>query len=413
MRALRRPPAAWFAVLAALLACSADALTEQVCEVDASGTCTHIDPSSLTPYASFILGAAPDPARRERPMSAKFVNLLNEPLKQYWDDGSPEGKYQGGIHFGESTHGTFTTHKFFFKTRAGREVGRFTMDDDVPMYIIHGDEPEILASERYKSLQDEIAFMREYKARTGQTYLSKRGRPKPQLPIWPADYVGQTHVVDTPHGYWNGSGYSDSLQLRLVVLATKPKVFLIENLLSEQECDIIVDKGRQRVAHSSIGIAEDAFTDDTRTSRTGWIERGEAPQINRAFRRFADVLGMRDEQLDSSRNAEPLQIVHYAQNQHYYNHYDFFNSGTYNYRFSTLLFYLNNSTSPTSGGGTGFPKAYGGKGLKLRPPKGGAVLFYSLLEDGNCDEMSEHTGLHVLDGEKWIANLWTWDPKKN
>jgi prolyl 4-hydroxylase len=50
-------------------------------------------------------------------------------------------------------------------------------------------------------------------------------------------------------------------------------------------------------------------------------------------------------------------------------------------------------------------------GFKVRPVKGSAVLFYNLLEDGNGDERSLHAALPVKEGEKWLANLWVWDPK--
>eukprot|EP00469_Lotharella_globosa_P009946 CAMPEP_0167772666 /NCGR_PEP_ID=MMETSP0111_2-20121227/975_1 /TAXON_ID=91324 /ORGANISM="Lotharella globosa, Strain CCCM811" /LENGTH=183 /DNA_ID=CAMNT_0007662185 /DNA_START=57 /DNA_END=605 /DNA_ORIENTATION=+ len=165
-------------------------------------------------------------------------------------------------------------------------------------------------------------------------------------------------------------------------------------------------EGKKTVKKSLIGVSEEAYSDDTRTSKTGWINRRDSPQLEHIFKRFAVVLDMDEEQLHPHRNAEPLQIVHYETDQHYYNHFDFFNTGGNKYRFATLLIYLNNGTSPGAGGGTGFPKAFGGKGLKVRPPRGSAVLFYSMMEDGNCDEYSEHTGMHVLEGEKWVANLW-------
>ena len=34
-----------------------------------------------------------------------------------------------------------------------------------------------------------------------------------------------------------------------------------------------------------------------------------------------------------------------------------------------------------------------------------------MLEDGNADDKSLHAGLPVVDGEKWLCNLWVWDPK--
>lgn len=47
-----------------------------------------------------------------------------------------------------------------------------------------------------------------------------------------------------------------------------------------------------------------------------------------------------------------------------------------------------------------------GDQLKVTPKKGKAVLFYSLLPDGNYDDLSIHASLPVTKGEKWLANLW-------
>eukprot|EP00954_Amorphochlora_amoebiformis_P026395 1378955-Amorphochlora_amoeboformis.AAC.1 len=33
-----------------------------------------------------------------------------------------------------------------------------------------------------------------------------------------------------------------------------------------------------------------------------------------------------------------------------------------------------------------------------------------MLPDGNGDDLSLHSGMHVEAGEKWGANLWVWDP---
>jgi len=381
------------------------------CSVDEPET-THLSPPQASPYADYIL-KQPRENARERPMSAKFVNLLDEPVHQYWDDGSQEGKFQGGIMPGETTHGTYSTHVFFFKRKSsGEEVARYAMNYDIPMYIIHGNDPKILNSEKYEAYQKELQFLLKYRKEKGQPWLSIYPRDPPVLKIWEALSVGQQHAVESSWGHWDGSTFKDHFDAKLVALAQKPKVFLIENLISEAECEHIIDLARSRVAKSVIGVSAEAFTDETRTSRTGWIYRHESPYMERMFKRFADVLGMTSEQLQTTRNAEPLQVVHYATNQHYYNHFDFFATGSNKYRFSTLLMYLNNATSPKAGGGTGFPKAFGGKGLKVRPPRGSGLLFYSMLEDGNCDEYSEHTGLHVLEGEKWVANLWIWDPNR-
>ena len=37
------------------------------------------------------------------------------------------------------------------------------------------------------------------------------------------------------------------------------------------------------------------------------------------------------------------------------------------------------------------------------------VLFYSMLEDGNEDDLNLHAALPVKEGENWLANFWVWD----
>ena len=48
----------------------------------------------------------------------------------------------------------------------------------------------------------------------------------------------------------------------------------------------------------------------------------------------------------------------------------------------------------------------------FKPKKGNAVLFYNLLEDGNGDDLALHAALPAIEGEKWLANFWVWDPKR-
>lgn len=40
-----------------------------------------------------------------------------------------------------------------------------------------------------------------------------------------------------------------------------------------------------------------------------------------------------------------------------------------------------------------------GKGFKVRPKKGSAVLFYNLLEDGNGDDLALHAALPCTEGD--------------
>ena len=63
------------------------------------------------------------------------------------------------------------------------------------------------------------------------------------------------------------------------------------------------------------------------------------------------------------------------------------------------------------GGETSFPRWLNGETseqLKVKPEIGKAILFYSVLPDGNYDERSQHAALPVIKGEKWLTNLWVW-----
>ena len=100
-------------------------------------------------------------------------------------------------------------------------------------------------------------------------------------------------------------------------------------------------------------------------------------------------------------------------------------------RLATVFFYLNNVTDADDkvpgGGQTNFPRAAtkefptGGppvrdyfdcsKGLSVFPQEGKVIIFYSMLPNGEMDEMSLHGGCDVLDqtATKWSANFWLWN----
>ena len=65
------------------------------------------------------------------------------------------------------------------------------------------------------------------------------------------------------------------------------------------------------------------------------------------------------------------------------------------------------------GGATTFPRYVNAETfhkLVVKPEVGKAVLFYSQLPDGNLDDYSHHAAEPVRQGEKWLINLWFWDP---
>ena len=145
---------------------------------------------------------------------------------------------------------------------------------------------------------------------------------------------------------------------------------------------------------------------DTRTSSNTWLPRQSSPVLDTINRRVADALRLDEKMMHKTANAEDMQVVHYAVGQKYDSHHDWGVSGYPESRYITMLMYLNDQQDEGVGGETSFPKGGSGGGIKIRPKKRSAVIFYDLLEDGNGDDLSLHAALPVIRGEKWLANFW-------
>jgi len=368
------------------------------------------------PYVSSMGRSGTNP---EIAFGAKFRNFLRTDLSVFYDDGTPQGAYSGKIPSkGRMAITTYSGHRFKLRTPAGGDVATYTMDHRQTMYIMHPppDDTEMLDSKVYKGTLEEQQFMLDYEKREGRPWLAFWPRQPPTITIWPAAHVGQRHVVSTPNGFMRCKAASNDaagcwddpspLSLTLEVVSTSPRVFVIENLLSEDEVEHIVHLGKNKLdlSRSMTGSHES----NTRTSSTGWLKRDSTPILSRLYNRFADVLGIPSQELDHDKRGENLQVVRYGKGQEYMPHHDFAEQGVPEQRVLTLLLHVEPAAR---GGATLFPKAADGTGLSIKPPRGSAVLFYNMLPDGNSDDSSLHAGAPVEEGIKWACNLWVWDPK--
>mmetsp|Transcript_14150 Transcript_14150/g.20899 ORF Transcript_14150/g.20899 Transcript_14150/m.20899 type:complete len:599 (-) Transcript_14150:148-1944(-) len=327
--------------------------------------------------------------------------------------------------------------------------------------------------ELYKLQYENLEFGKLYKNFTGREWLALYpSKPKPIYPMWNADYFGQEHWVATDQVHYieeppasllktiterelrrrhDGTSASDldvslasyrsketHLNLTLKVLSCSPRVFEIQNFLSHAEVDHIVHMAtgiKLKVSSTSAGGSGSNRHSDakTRTSKNSWLDRNRSPIIDTIYARAASLMQF-DEALLRTRdyteeqrfkeaglthrqsNGEYLQLVHYEVGQQYTPHHDFTYPHTSTVgqpeRFSTLILYLNEGMR---GGETSFPRFQNGHTadkLAVTPETGKAVLFYDVLPDGNMDEFSQHAAERVKEGEKWMINLWTWDPKR-
>eukprot|EP00467_Chlorarachnion_reptans_P025863 CAMPEP_0114508428 /NCGR_PEP_ID=MMETSP0109-20121206/12595_1 /TAXON_ID=29199 /ORGANISM="Chlorarachnion reptans, Strain CCCM449" /LENGTH=509 /DNA_ID=CAMNT_0001687361 /DNA_START=249 /DNA_END=1775 /DNA_ORIENTATION=- len=359
--------------------------------------------SDLFPKSVDYISQIPSRSR-EVPMGAKFRNFYPFDIEFYFDDGTEDGAYNGIIpSMGRSAINTYATHSFILCKRGTKDkFGRVTMKPKKNIIIIKPNDKEYMKDVKrtqfYKDTMKELSFMRSYQNRTGLPWLSYYPRSPPILHMWSADYIGQEHLVEiADHG-------EHPIKLRLKVISLRPRVFYISGLLLPEEIGHLIDISKDKVKRSSVGNSADkGFVTNTRTSRTAWIERTESDVTNRLFMRFSRVLNISDDRLTHTRNAEKLQVVQYEKGQKYSPHHDFNDRGSPPQRFLTLFMYLK---SAKKDGGTGFPLAFGRRGMKVTPRDGSALLWYNMLPDGNADEMSLHEGQPVGEGEKWGCNLW-------
>ena len=317
-------------------------------------------------------------------------------------------------------------------------------------------EEDRLSYEQHKL---NLEFGAKYREFTGGTeWLTMYPRSPPRHKIWRADYFGQKHTIQTKETHFVEMPPGDVLpklsmeklrrnesdpialqdyrspaqvmNLTLTTVSCAPRAFQIDDFLSEVEVNHILDLAKKKNLHlSTTGSNNDAKADTkTRTSTNTWLSRYSSPIVDAIYRRAADALRL-DEALlrhrlpdeypelgSSQPLSEDLQLVHYDVSEEYTAHHDFgYTDGRYPNspsRSINVLLYLNEGME---GGETSFPKwrnAETSNALDVKPVKGKAVIFYMRTPDGNLDDLTQHAALPVVEGEKWLANLWIWDPIK-
>jgi len=418
--------------------------------------------------------------------AAKFINLSNKNVKHYWEGNGATVLMRFYTPFSSGGSASFPGHRFYFTPENEPEVRlQEWVIEEYPEnilvydpYHVGGDDVQTEANLAVLTIEERalydmwrrtLSFHEQYRNFTGRSWLANYGRDPPKNFMWKADYFGQTHWVTTKETHFaevppanvleplsmqpNDRILQDSdarilseyrvkdqsvMNMTLRVLSCAPRVFEIENFLSEAEIEHILElAGGINLKASTTGDVGSNSNErneklkpeegtKTRTSFNSWIPRERSPVLDAIYRRSADLFRI-DESLLRYRGAdehpevptkkatcESLQIVHYGRTQEYTSHHDFGYSNIDDphngARFATLLFYLNEEMT---GGQTSFPRWVNAEtfhGLQVTPKAGKAVLFYNQLPDGNLDDFSQHAAKPILDGEKWLINLWVWDP---
>ncbi|KAG4998807.1 hypothetical protein JHK84_029851 [Glycine max] len=190
----------------------------------------------------------------------------------------------------------------------------------------------------------------------------------------PRGHYSFTFLYSVP--FWNNDKEAEILRLGYVkpeVLNWSPRIILLHNFLSMEECDYLRALALPRLHISTVV--------DTKTGK------GIKSDVRTSSGMF----------LNSKERKYPMVQ---------------FNLKRGGQRIATMLMYLSDNIE---GGETYFPLAGSGecscggklvKGLSVKPIKGNAVLFWSMGLDGQSDPNSVHGGCEVISGEKWSATKW-------
>jgi len=181
-----------------------------------------------------------------------------------------------------------------------------------------------------------------------------------------------------------------------------PRVVVFGGLMSDEECDALIELAKPRLARSLTVAAKTGGEEINadRTSNGMFFQRGENDLVRTIEARIARLLRWPEE------NGEGLQVLHYLPGTEYKPHYDYFDPnepGTPTIlrrggqRVGTVVMYLG---EPEKGGGTTFPDVH----LEVAPKRGNAVFFS--YERPHPSTKTLHGGAPVLAGEKWIATKW-------
>ncbi|MGZ9058275.1 MAG: 2OG-Fe(II) oxygenase, partial [Burkholderiaceae bacterium] len=185
--------------------------------------------------------------------------------------------------------------------------------------------------------------------------------------------------------------------VEMLFVIESPRVVLFGNLLSDEECDLLISLSRDKLERSSVVNASTGAYDihPHRTSSGTYFKRGENELLQRVERRIAELVECPVEQ------GEPIQVLHYEPGGEYKPHFDYFDPAhpgnqevlaQGGQRIATLIVYLNDVAG---GGSTVFPQI----GLDVLPRKGHAVYFAYCGDDGALDARTLHGGSPVKSGE--------------
>ena len=193
----------------------------------------------------------------------------------------------------------------------------------------------------------------------------------------------------------------------VTMYSADPILYVVNNFLSNDECEAFIEAANGKLKPSTVISPDKHIQHESRTSENCWIEHDANEIVHEVSKRFSILVQM------PIRNAEQYQLVYYKRGTEYKPHFDSFDfeteDGKKNWepggqRMITVIAYLNDVKE---GGETGFPEL----GINVPPKKGDALVFHNTLQEDaaaypRINPRSLHGGMPVINGDKWMVNLW-------
>lgn len=193
-----------------------------------------------------------------------------------------------------------------------------------------------------------------------------------------------------------------------IVALEKPFIQVFQAFATPAECRWLIETAHDRLGPSTVyDYSTGALRPDPRrTSRAAMFTFDQIDLVTEVIRaRISASLRL------SLQRFEVSQVLHYAPEQEFKPHHDYFDPAAEGFqeeielrgqRVATHLIYLNDAFE---GGQTHFPSL----GFSYRGEIGDSIAFFSVDSEGQPEPLTLHAGLPPTSGEKWIFSQWVRD----
>ena len=199
-----------------------------------------------------------------------------------------------------------------------------------------------------------------------------------------------------------------SLQINMLLDNSHAKIWTIDNLINDDECESLMDNARPNLSRATVSNGDGGGT--VSESRKAQQAR-YAPKTNESNSDKLDLLFQRIYRIANSvtgfnlhhAGQEPFMAIQYGATDQYVPHCDGSCDGSRYVRGGRVATAILYCKVADVGGGTTFTNS----DIFLKPNKGMATFFSYKGPDGMMDDgLTTHSGCPVLEGEKWITTAW-------